>query len=147
MILRKLICSLLAILTISVITSDLNAQGNGAKEKAGKASYYHPKFVGRKTATGEIFSNNKYTAACNQYPLGTYLKVTNTKNGRVVYVKVNDRIGHPQRIIDLTHRAAADLNYVNSGLANVTIEAVSPDEGKRKIFAQTTGDMVDDNTL
>ncbi len=147
MILRKLICSLLAIISISVITSDLKAQGNGAKEKTGKASYYHPKFTGRKTATGEIFSNNKYTAACNQYPLGTYLKVTNTKNGRIVYVKVNDRIGHPQRIIDLTHRAAADLNYVNSGLANVTIEAVSPDEGKRRIFAQTTGDMVDDNTL
>ncbi|MNU14524.1 RlpA-like protein precursor [compost metagenome] len=147
MILRKLICSLLAIISISVITSDLKAQGNRAKEKTGKASYYHPKFTGRKTATGEIFSNNKYTAACNQYPLGTYLKVTNTKNGRIVYVKVNDRIGHPQRIIDLTHRAAADLNYVNSGLANVVIEAVSPDEGKRRIFAQTTGDMVDDNTL
>lgn len=147
MILRKLICSLLAIISISVITSDLKAQGNGTKEKTGKASYYHPKFTGRKTATGEIFSNNKYTAACNQYPLGTYLKVTNTKNGRIVYVKVNDRIGHPQRIIDLTHRAAADLNYVNSGLANVRIEAVSPDEGKRRIFAQTTGDMVDDNTL
>lgn len=147
MILRKLICSLLAILSISAITFDLKAQGNASREKTGKASYYHPKFTGRKTATGEIFSNNKYTAACNQYPLGTYLKVTNTNNGRVVYVKVNDRIGHPQRIIDLTHRAASDLKYINSGLATVKIEAVSPDEGKRKIFAQTSGDVVNDNTL
>lgn len=147
MILRKLICSLLAILSISIVTSDLKAQSAKNNPRTGKASYYHPKFVGRKTATGEIFSNNKYTAACNQYPLGTYLKVTNTKNGKVVYVKVNDRIGHPQRIIDLTQRAASDLKYVNSGLANVTIEVVNPDEGKRQIFAQTSGDMIDDNTL
>ncbi|WP_233559683.1 septal ring lytic transglycosylase RlpA family protein [Taibaiella sp. KBW10] len=134
-------------MSISVVTFDLKAQGNGSNAKTGKASYYHPKFVGRKTATGEVFSNNKYTAACNQYPLGTYLRVTNTKNGKVVYVKVNDRIGHPQRIIDLTQRAASDLKYVNSGLTNVKIEVVNDDEGKRKIFAQTTGDMVDDNTL
>ena len=57
----------------------------------GVASYYHNKFNGRKTASGEVFSNNKLTAAHRTYPFGTYLKVTNVVNGKSVVVKVNDR--------------------------------------------------------
>ena len=37
----------------------------------GVASYYHNKFNGRKTASGEVFSNNKLTAAHRTYPFGT----------------------------------------------------------------------------
>ena len=48
----------------------------------GVASYYHNKFNGRKTASGEVFSNNKLTAAHRTYPFGTYLKVTNVVNGK-----------------------------------------------------------------
>lgn len=145
MMLKKIVCSIVAFLTMAFVGMDLSAQkGNGSR--SGTASFYHNKFVGRKTANGEIFSNTKYTAACNQYPLGTYLKVTNSKNGEVVYVKVNDRIGHPKRIIDLTHRAAKDLKFTNSGLTKVTIEVVDEQEGNRKILAQTGGG-IDDNTL
>lgn len=145
MMLKKIVCSIVAFLTMGIVGMDLSAQkGNGSR--SGTASFYHNKFVGRKTANGEIFSNTKYTAACNQYPLGTYLKVTNTKNGEVVYVKVNDRIGHPKRIIDLTHRAAKDLRFTNSGLTKVTIEVVDEQEGNRKILAQTGGN-INDNTL
>ena len=145
MLLKKIVCSIVAILTMGLVGLDLNAQ-KGNNSKSGTASFYHNKFVGRKTANGETFSNSKYTAACNQYPLGTYLKVTNTKNGEVVYVKVNDRIGHPKRIIDLTHRAAKDLKFTNSGLTNVTVEVVDKQEGTRKVLAQTGG-AIDDNTL
>ncbi len=146
MVLKKIVCSIIALLMVNFAAVQLNAQ-KGGDSKTGMASYYHNKFVGRKTANGETFSNTKYTAACNQYPLGTFLKVTNNKNGKAVYVKVNDRIGHPKRVIDLTHRAAKDLSFTNSGLANVTIEVVNADLGQRKILAQTNDDGVSDNTL
>lgn len=56
-----------------------------------KASYYHDKFSGRKTASGEIFDNTKYTAAHKTLPFGTKIKVTNLKNKRSVVLTVTDR--------------------------------------------------------
>lgn len=107
--------------------------------KEGIASYYHNKFNGRKTANGEIFTNSEYTAASNHFPLGSYVKVTNKRNGHFVYVKINDRMGHSGRIIDLTERAASDLNFKQRGLTQVKVELVSPEEGQRKILAQRQG--------
>src|SRR5688572_1108906 len=68
----------------------------------GIASYYADKFNGRPTASGEIYSHLKLTAACNILPLGTWLKVTNLRNNKFVIVKTNDRL-HPRmkRIVDL----------------------------------------------
>lgn len=106
----------------------------------GVASYYHPRFVGRATANGEVFSNDKYTAASNYFDLGTYVKVTNTRNGRFIYVKINDRMGQPNRVIDLTHRAAEALNFVSRGLTKVTIEPVPTSIGRQAILAQRESD-------
>ncbi len=91
----------------------------------GTASFYSNKFNGRKTANGEIFSQNKLTCACNILPLGTWIKVTNLRNGRTVIVKTNDRL-HPKmkRIIDLSRAAAVKLNYVSSGLTRVKVEVL-----------------------
>lgn len=91
----------------------------------GQASFYANKFNGRKTASGEIFDQKKLTCACNVLPLGTWIKVTNLKNGRSVIVKVNDRI-HPKmkRIVDLSRSAAQKLGYVSSGLTRVKVEIV-----------------------
>ena len=47
----------------------------------GQASFYADKFSGRKTANGEIFSQNKLTCAHNTYPLGSKIRVTNLKSG------------------------------------------------------------------
>jgi rare lipoprotein A len=55
------------------------------QQKTGTASFYHDKFEGRKTATGEVFDNENFTAASNHFKLGTYVKVTNQSNGKVVY--------------------------------------------------------------
>lgn len=110
------------------------------KMKTGTASFYHNKFEGRKTATGEVFDNDKYTAASNHFKLGTYVKVTNQSNGKIVYVKVNDRMGHPGRMIDLAEVAAHDLKFVRKGLAKVKIESVPASEGKKKILAQNGGE-------
>ncbi|HLS71916.1 MAG TPA: septal ring lytic transglycosylase RlpA family protein [Chitinophagaceae bacterium] len=104
--------------------------------KTGIASFYHDKFVGRPTATGDIFTNEGYTAASNFFKLGTYVKVTNTVNGKFIYVKINDRMGHPTRVIDLTERAAKDLDFINRGVVKVKIEEVEKQNGRSKILAQ-----------
>lgn len=91
----------------------------------GQASYYANKFNGRRTANGEIFSQNKLTCACNVLPLGTWVKVTNLRNGKSVVVKINDRI-HPRmkRIVDLSKAAAQRLGYVSRGLTRVKVEPI-----------------------
>ena len=89
----------------------------------GQASFYANKFNGRRTANGEIFSQKKLTCACNILPLGTWIKVTNLRNGKSVVVKINDRI-HPKmkRIVDLSKAAALKLDYVSKGLTRVKVE-------------------------
>lgn len=102
-----------------------HAQKNSKQghSKSGTASYYHNKFNGRKTATGEIFDNKGYTAASNIFPLGTYVKVTNISNGKKVVVKINDRMAKSNhRAIDLTQRAAKDLCFQSNGVCKVLIE-------------------------
>ena len=91
----------------------------------GLASYYADKFHGRQTATGEIFSQGKVTAACNVLPLGTWIRVTNLKNGKSIKVRTNDRL-HPKtrRIVDLSYEAARQLGYISQGLTRVKIEVL-----------------------
>lgn len=91
----------------------------------GQASFYANKFNGRRTANGETFNQKKLTCACNVLPLGTWIKVTNLRNGASVIVKINDRI-HPKmkRIVDLSKGAAQKLGYVSKGLTRVKVELI-----------------------
>lgn len=100
-----------------------NKQNN--KVLFGVASYYGDKFEGRKTANGDIFRQKKLTAACNKLPLGTWVRVTNIRNGKSVEVLINDRL-HPKmkRVVDLTKSAAKILGYVDRGLTNVKVEVL-----------------------
>lgn len=93
--------------------------------KYGVASFYAPKFNGRKTANGNTFSSLKYTAACNVLPLGIWVKVTNIKNDKSVIVFINDRL-HPKnkRLIDLSKTAAQKLGYVARGITKVKVEVL-----------------------
>jgi rare lipoprotein A len=91
----------------------------------GVASYYADKFIGKKTANGEIFSQKKMTAAHNTLPLGTYIEVTNLRNKKTIRVKVNDRLHKKnKRIVDLSKSAAQKLGFVSSGLTRVKIRVV-----------------------
>ena len=91
----------------------------------GIASYYADKFEGRKTANGEIFSQQNMTAAHNSLPLGTYIRVVNLRNQRSVIVKVNDRLHHKNtRIVDLTKAAATKLGFISSGITRVRVEVL-----------------------
>ena len=95
----------------------------------GTASYYSNSFNGRKTANGEIYSHKKMTAACNVLPLGTWIRVTNLRNGKSVVVKTNDRLHtRMKRVLDLSREAADKLGYVKSGLTRVRVEVI----GKKK---------------
>jgi rare lipoprotein A len=89
------------------------------------ASYYHTKFEGRGTSNGEVFRNNKFTAAHKNLPFGTWVKLTNTKNDSVCFVRVNDRLPQSsKRCIDLTQEAARQLNMIQAGVARVKFEVV-----------------------
>lgn len=90
------------------------------------ATYYHDKFNGRKTTSGERFDNTKYTAAHKNLPFGTVVRVTNEKNGKFVDVKINDRGPFSKTLeIDLTKKAFMEIvSNKNSGTAKVKIEII-----------------------
>ena len=93
---------------------------------SGLASYYSQNLEGSPTSSGERFTHSKYTCASNHVKLGTWLKVTNTNNGKWVYVKVNDRM-HPRmakkgRIVDLTISAFSKIGNLTSGILKVKVE-------------------------
>lgn len=97
----------------------------------GVASYYADKFIGRKTASGEIFSQHKMTCAHNTLPLGTKVRVTNLRNGKSIIVRVNDRLHHRNpRIVDLPTGAAKQLGYTGRGIIKVSVVVVKPPEMK-----------------
>jgi rare lipoprotein A len=91
----------------------------------GPASWYGDAFHGRLTANGEIYDMTHLTAAHPTMPLPSYARVTNTKNGSSVIVRINDRGPYSNdRVIDLSKRAAEMLDYAHSGTANVKVEYV-----------------------
>jgi rare lipoprotein A len=92
--------------------------------QVGNASWYGKQFHGRTTASGEDFDMFKLTAAHLTLPLGTYVKVTNLKNGKSVVVLVNDRGPYVKnRILDLSYSAARMLDF-RDGIERVRIDLV-----------------------
>jgi len=88
----------------------------------GIGSFYADKFSGRKTASGEVFRQRKKTAAHRSLPFGTKVKVINTRNGRQVRVRINDRGPFvPGRVIDLSRKAARRLHMVQDGVVPVKL--------------------------
>lgn len=93
--------------------------------QGGAASWYGSDFHGKETSSGEIYNMHAMTAAHKTLPLGVYVRVHNQKNGRQIVVRVNDRGPFVDgRIIDLSYLAAKNLGVVQSGVAQVKIEAL-----------------------
>ncbi|MEI8185525.1 MAG: septal ring lytic transglycosylase RlpA family protein [Chlorobiaceae bacterium] len=91
----------------------------------GKASYYADEFHGRRTANGETFNMHKLTAAHPSLPFGTWVRVTNMRNGKDVVVRINDRGPFAKgRIIDLSIDAAKEIGIMQSGTVRVKLEAL-----------------------
>lgn len=97
----------------------------------GISSWYGPNFHGNPTANGEIFDMNKVSAAHKDFPLGTWLRVTNKSNNKKILVRVNDRGPFIEgRILDLSRKAAELLDFKIAGLTEVKIEVLRWGTGK-----------------
>ena len=91
----------------------------------GTASYYGKSMDGRRTSSGKILQNDSLYAAHKTLPFGSIVRVVNLKNDSIVLVKIIDRMPQKSsRIIDLTQAAAKQLNFINAGLATVTLEVI-----------------------
>jgi len=103
--------------------------GKGYAER-GVASYYHDRFHGRKMANGEPYNRDSFTCAHRRYALGTWLRVVNNLNGKVVIVRVTDRGPYSKRFtIDLSRAAARHLDIIMRGHAPVEITQVASRDG------------------
>jgi rare lipoprotein A len=95
--------------------------------QVGTASWYGQIFDGKPTASGEPYDMYDMTAAHLKLPMGSYVRVTNLRNGRAVIVRVNDRGPIvPGRIIDLSYGAAQALEFRQRGLQRVRLDLVNP---------------------
>src|SRR5271169_6042479 len=112
-----------------------NQTGKNQPYQIGTASWYGDYFVGKPTASGEDFDMYDMTAAHPTLPLGSYVRVTNLRNGRAVVVKVNDRGPIvPGRIIDLSYGAAQALEFEHRGLQRVRLDVVKPRTKRRQVY-------------
>jgi rare lipoprotein A len=106
--------------------SDSRAKTNHHPYQVGTASWYGEYFEGRTTASGEPYNMHDLTAAHPTLPLGSWVRVTNLRNGRIVYVRINDRGPIvPGRIIDLSYSAAQVLHFEDKGLQRVRLDLAS----------------------
>jgi rare lipoprotein A len=103
-----------------------------AKEETGNAVYYSDKLIGRPLTSGEKYDRNALTAAHRTLPLGTTVRVTNLKNNKSVVVRINDRGPHGPKsdIIDLSGRAAEELDIIKDGRAKVKLDVVEAPKKK-----------------
>ena len=118
----------LAFLLLS-LTACASHEGRDAKRVAsgwngeqGQASYYADRYHGRRTASGEAYDRNALTAAHRSLPFGTRVRVMRLDNGRDTVVRINDRGPFVRgRVIDLSRRAAAELDMFGPGVVDVRL--------------------------
>lgn len=102
------------------------------KRLEGDASYYADSLAGNKTASGEPYDPERLSAAHRHLAFGTVLRVTDTRSQKTTCVVVNDRgpFGKTKRIVDLSRKAAEELDLLQRGVGRVVIEVleVTPQE-------------------
>ena len=116
--------------TRTTVTPVLKAgRANPSKPyQTGTASWYGERFQGKQTASGEPFDMRDFTAAHPTLPLGTFVRVTNLRNGKAVVVRINDR--GPvvdDRIIDVSDSAARALGFKERGVQRVRLDLYRPE--------------------
>ncbi len=95
--------------------------------QAGTASWYGAQFQGKPTASGEPYDMRDFTAAHPSLPLGSFVRVTNLRNGKAVVVRINDRGPFVDgRIIDVSYNAARALGFKERGLQRVRLDLYQP---------------------
>ena len=112
---------LACVLALSAIIGSLTVATAHHRVLRGRALYYSNEYKGQTMACGGTYQPDKMIAAHRTLPCGTELKVTNKANGRSVVVTVQDRgpFGDKDTILDLSRRAARELDYIDAGSARV----------------------------
>src|SRR2546422_2458605 len=112
-----------------------------SKDLEGLASYYAEPYHGRRTASGEIFDSYRgLTAAHRTLPFNTLVRVTNKTNGREVDVRINDRGPFIDgRVIDLSLRAAREIDMVRAGVAPVKLKVLKQGQAARTVYCVQVG--------
>jgi rare lipoprotein A len=115
---------------VQVPTAGHKARISSPRSKAyqvGTASWYGEQFEGKTTASGEPFEMRDFTAAHPRLPLGSFVKVTNLRNGKAVVVRINDRGPFvDDRIIDVSYNAARALGFKERGVQKVRLDLFQP---------------------
>lgn len=112
------------LLTLIVVFATLFAFA----QETGLASFYHDKFEGKTTASGETFHQDAATAAHRTLPFGTRVRVTNLDNNLWADVTINDRGPFAEgRVIDLTSSVAKKLQFIEKGTTKVKVEVLDAD--------------------
>ncbi len=120
-----LLISLTALAACAGSTRDPAEVGGVTSQETGLASYYGHQYHGRTTANGETYDENAMTAAHRTLPFGTRVRVTNLENGKEVLLRINDRGPFVEgRIIDVSWRAAQDLDFVREGVVKARVEVL-----------------------
>jgi rare lipoprotein A len=150
----KRIAKLLLVISWMTLITGCRVRQNYFPEgnvQTGAASWYGPEFHGKSTSSKEIYDMNDLTAAHNTLPLGTYVMVTNLKNGRSVTVRINDRGPFVKdRVIDLSYAAAKALEMTGPGTALVRIEVlknISPPASAQKFSVQVGAFVSKENAI
>lgn len=109
------------LMTLAIVSMPGIALAQTTEE--GVANFYNDTFQGKKTASGEVYDKAALTASHKKLPFGTNVKVTNVDNGKSVVVTVNDRMAASNKaVIDVTRRAAEELDFVKTGKAKVKLD-------------------------
>jgi len=117
---------LILVMLLFVIPGTIQAAST-ADVQEGEASYYADSLNGNKTASGEPYNKNAFSAAHNSLPFGTKVRVTYLKSGQSVEVVINDRGPHAKdRIIDLSGAAAKKIGLTDAGHGKVRLEVIEP---------------------
>jgi len=97
--------------------------GNVSSSGVCGASYYSD---GQRTANGEVFDPNAFTAANKTMPFNTRVRVTNQANGKQTVVRINDRGPYAGgRCLDLSRAAFAAIANLSAGVITVKYEVLS----------------------
>lgn len=114
-----LLCGIGVVMLVGCASTPAPESAGG---EVGVASYYADRFHGRRTASGERYDRNAFTAAHRRLPFGTHVQVINLDNGNTVDVRINDRGPFVKgRVIDLSHAAAKKLGMLRKGVVKVCI--------------------------
>ncbi len=115
------------------------------KYEYGVISWYGDEFEGKRTASGEIYDSQKYTAAHKIFPFGSVILVENLENGRKVTLTINDRGPYAaNRVLDVSKKAADDLGFLQKGTVYARITLLKL--GNNKVAGITQGNATNESS-